>query len=56
MAIAADRALLLGGFEDSSVRLWTLTGRKLKAEDHAVDVSRIHVAGDYVDGQLAEDK
>lgn len=48
--ISADSRMLCGGFEDSSIRLWSLTQESmLQARPTNVDVSSIHLAGDYVE-------
>ncbi|KAG7492964.1 hypothetical protein MATL_G00020810 [Megalops atlanticus] len=53
--ISADSKLLAAGFDNSAVKLWSLRARKLKAEPHHVDVSRIHLACDMLDEE-ADDK
>ncbi|XP_038061204.1 TAF5-like RNA polymerase II p300/CBP-associated factor-associated factor 65 kDa subunit 5L [Patiria miniata] len=53
--VSADRSLLCGGFEDSSIQVWSLNSKKLRAAPHSVDVSRVHVAGDCVEGLMYGD-
>ncbi|XP_061086885.1 TAF5-like RNA polymerase II p300/CBP-associated factor-associated factor 65 kDa subunit 5L isoform X3 [Conger conger] len=47
--ISADSKLLAAGFDNSAVKLWSLRARKLKAEPHCVDISRIRLACDVLD-------
>uniref|UniRef100_A0A3Q3M3Q6 TAF5-like RNA polymerase II, p300/CBP-associated factor (PCAF)-associated factor n=1 Tax=Mastacembelus armatus TaxID=205130 RepID=A0A3Q3M3Q6_9TELE len=42
--VSADSRLLAAGFDSSTVKLWSLRARKLKAKPHQADVSRIHLA------------
>lgn len=50
--ISADSKLLAAGFDNSCVKLWSLRARKLKAERHLVDVSRVHLACDVLDDEV----
>ncbi|XP_078504961.1 TAF5-like RNA polymerase II p300/CBP-associated factor-associated factor 65 kDa subunit 5L [Lissotriton helveticus] len=53
--ISTDNKLLAAGFDNSSVKLWSLRSRKLKSEPHVVDVSHIHLAPDVLDNEGEED-
>ncbi|KPP79049.1 TAF5-like RNA polymerase II p300/CBP-associated factor-associated factor 65 kDa subunit 5L-like, partial [Scleropages formosus] len=53
--ISADSKLLAAGFDNSSVKLWSLRARKLKAEPHTVDVSSIHLACDILDEEADDE-
>ncbi|KAJ8264589.1 hypothetical protein GJAV_G00151040 [Gymnothorax javanicus] len=53
--ISADSKLLAAGFDNSAVKLWSLRARKLKAEPHRVDVSRIHLACDVLDEEADDE-
>eukprot|EP00057_Strongylocentrotus_purpuratus_P029663 XP_011684137.1 PREDICTED: TAF5-like RNA polymerase II p300/CBP-associated factor-associated factor 65 kDa subunit 5L [Strongylocentrotus purpuratus] len=50
-----DSQMLAGGFEDSAVRVWSLTSKKLKTESHDADVSRARLAGDCLHKDVIED-
>uniref|UniRef100_F6S1G9 TATA-box binding protein associated factor 5 like n=1 Tax=Xenopus tropicalis TaxID=8364 RepID=F6S1G9_XENTR len=47
--ISPDSRLLAAGFDSSCVKLWSLKSKKLKAEPHRVDVSRIRLACDVLE-------
>ncbi|KAJ8416063.1 hypothetical protein AAFF_G00380850 [Aldrovandia affinis] len=53
--ISADSKLLAAGFDNSAIKLWSLRARKLKAEPHRVDVSRIHLACDVLDEEADDE-
>ncbi|KAG9330513.1 hypothetical protein AGOR_G00100600 [Albula goreensis] len=53
--ISADSKLLAAGFDSSAVKLWSLRARKLKAEPHRVDVSRIRLACDVLDEEADDE-
>ncbi|KAM8953354.1 TAF5-like RNA polymerase II p300/CBP-associated factor-associated factor 65 kDa subunit 5L isoform 1-T1 [Pelodytes ibericus] len=53
--ISPDSKLLAGGFDNSCVKLWSLRSKKLKAEPHKVDVSRIRLACDILEEENSED-
>ncbi|XP_066467518.1 TAF5-like RNA polymerase II p300/CBP-associated factor-associated factor 65 kDa subunit 5L [Tiliqua scincoides] len=53
--ISPDSKLLAAGFDNSSVKLWSLRSKKLKSEPHLVDVSRICLACDILDEEDEED-
>ncbi|XP_071496090.1 TAF5-like RNA polymerase II p300/CBP-associated factor-associated factor 65 kDa subunit 5L [Diadema antillarum] len=55
VSISDDSQLLAGGFEDSAVRVWSLSPKKLRAQPHEVDVSRVNLAGDCLQDFLTED-
>ncbi|KAK2817503.1 hypothetical protein Q5P01_025694 [Channa striata] len=53
--VSADSRLLAGGFDSSTVKLWSLRARKLKARPHQADVSRIHLACDVLEEDVDEE-
>ncbi|XP_072042704.1 TAF5-like RNA polymerase II p300/CBP-associated factor-associated factor 65 kDa subunit 5L [Amphiura filiformis] len=53
--ISQDSTLLIGGFEDASMKAWSLSPKKLKTARHHVDVSTVHLAGDCFDDIIRED-
>uniref|UniRef100_A0A8C5MQL4 TATA-box binding protein associated factor 5 like n=1 Tax=Leptobrachium leishanense TaxID=445787 RepID=A0A8C5MQL4_9ANUR len=53
--ISPDSKLLACGFDNSCVKLWSLRSKKLKAEQHKVDVSRIRLACDVLEEEVDED-
>lgn len=53
--VSADSRLLAAGFDSSTVKLWSLRARKLKARPHQVDVSRIRLACDVLEEQVDEE-
>lgn len=55
VSFSEDSQLLAGGFEDSAIRCWSLTSKKLKTQPHDVDVSRVHLAGDSLQESMIED-
>nr|XP_054756354.1 TAF5-like RNA polymerase II p300/CBP-associated factor-associated factor 65 kDa subunit 5L [Lytechinus pictus] len=55
VSFSDDSQMLAGGFEDSAVRLWSLTPKKLKTQSHDADVSRIRFAGDSLHSNIIED-
>ncbi|XP_075452987.1 TAF5-like RNA polymerase II p300/CBP-associated factor-associated factor 65 kDa subunit 5L [Ascaphus truei] len=54
--ISPNSKLLAAGFDNSCVKLWSLRSKKLKAEPHRVDVSRIRLACDIVEEDEEEDQ
>ncbi|XP_035659620.1 TAF5-like RNA polymerase II p300/CBP-associated factor-associated factor 65 kDa subunit 5L [Branchiostoma floridae] len=54
-AVSDDSRFVCGGFDDSTVKVWSGLSRKLKAAHHTVDVSRINLAGDVLDDKVRED-
>ncbi|XP_077990384.1 TAF5-like RNA polymerase II p300/CBP-associated factor-associated factor 65 kDa subunit 5L [Glandiceps talaboti] len=56
VSVAKDQKYMCGGFDDSSLKLWSLTPRKLQESPHEVDISRIHCAGDYSQEGYQEEK
>ncbi|KAM9770816.1 LOW QUALITY PROTEIN: TAF5-like RNA polymerase II p300/CBP-associated factor-associated factor 65 kDa subunit 5L [Menidia menidia] len=53
--VSADSRLLAAGFDSSTVKLWSLRARKLKARPHQADVSRIHLACDVLEEEADEE-
>uniref|UniRef100_A0A8C4RRH9 TAF5-like RNA polymerase II, p300/CBP-associated factor (PCAF)-associated factor n=1 Tax=Erpetoichthys calabaricus TaxID=27687 RepID=A0A8C4RRH9_ERPCA len=53
--VSANSKLLAAGFDSSCVKLWSLQARKLKAEPHQVDVSRIHLACDILEDECDDE-
>uniref|UniRef100_A0A3Q4M9V6 TAF5-like RNA polymerase II, p300/CBP-associated factor (PCAF)-associated factor n=1 Tax=Neolamprologus brichardi TaxID=32507 RepID=A0A3Q4M9V6_NEOBR len=53
--VSADSRLLAGGFDTSTVKLWSLRARKLKARPHQADVSHIHLACDVLEEEVDEE-
>ncbi|XP_072239676.1 TAF5-like RNA polymerase II p300/CBP-associated factor-associated factor 65 kDa subunit 5L [Leuresthes tenuis] len=53
--VSADSRLLAAGFDSSTVKLWSLRARKLKATPHQADVSRIHLACDVLEEEADEE-
>lgn len=53
--VSADSRLLAAGFDCSTVKLWSLRARKLKARSHQADVSRVHLACDVLEEELDEE-
>ncbi|KAM9856430.1 TAF5-like RNA polymerase II p300/CBP-associated factor-associated factor 65 kDa subunit 5L isoform 1-T2 [Aulostomus maculatus] len=53
--VSADSRLLAAGFDSSTVKLWSLRARKLKAKPHQADVSRIHLACDVLEEEVDEE-
>ncbi|XP_070534778.1 TAF5-like RNA polymerase II p300/CBP-associated factor-associated factor 65 kDa subunit 5L [Ptychodera flava] len=54
--ISKDQKLLCGGFDNSVLKLWSLTPKKLKSAEHEVEISKIHVAGDFISESYQEDR
>lgn len=50
--ISPDGKLLAAGFDNSCIKLWSLRSKKLKAEPHQVDVSRIRLACDILEEEV----
>ena len=45
MALTKDNGMLCGGFEDSSVRVWSLTPKKLvKQKGKTADISKVNLS------------
>ena len=42
-AVSKDSSLICGGFEDSSIRLWSLTPKKLVRQKNNPDISTIQL-------------
>ncbi|KAM9314933.1 TAF5-like RNA polymerase II p300/CBP-associated factor-associated factor 65 kDa subunit 5L [Pholidichthys leucotaenia] len=53
--VSADSRLLAAGFDTSTVKLWSLRARKLKAKPHQADVSHIHLACDVLEEDVDEE-
>uniref|UniRef100_A0A3P8S4Y5 TAF5-like RNA polymerase II, p300/CBP-associated factor (PCAF)-associated factor n=1 Tax=Amphiprion percula TaxID=161767 RepID=A0A3P8S4Y5_AMPPE len=53
--VSADSRLLAAGFDSSTVKLWSLRARKLKAKPHQADVSHIHLACDVLEEDVDEE-
>ncbi|XP_020495238.1 TAF5-like RNA polymerase II p300/CBP-associated factor-associated factor 65 kDa subunit 5L [Labrus bergylta] len=53
--VSADSRLLSAGFDSSTVKLWSLRARKLKAKPHQADVSLIHLACDVLEEEVDEE-
>ncbi|XP_039660790.1 TAF5-like RNA polymerase II p300/CBP-associated factor-associated factor 65 kDa subunit 5L [Perca fluviatilis] len=53
--VSADSRLLAAGFDSSTVKLWSLRARKLKAKPHRADVSLIHLACDVLEEEADEE-
>ncbi|XP_068178741.1 TAF5-like RNA polymerase II p300/CBP-associated factor-associated factor 65 kDa subunit 5L [Antennarius striatus] len=53
--VSADSRLLAAGFDSSTVKLWSLRARKLKAKAHQADVSFIHLACDVLEEEEGEE-
>lgn len=51
--VSADSRLLAAGFDSSTVKLWSLRARKLKAKPHQADVSLIHLACDVLEEEVS---
>ncbi|XP_015359798.1 TAF5-like RNA polymerase II p300/CBP-associated factor-associated factor 65 kDa subunit 5L isoform X3 [Marmota marmota marmota] len=47
--VSPDSRLLAAGFDNSCIKLWSLRSKKLKAEPHQVDTSRIRLACDTLE-------
>ncbi|XP_074649283.1 TAF5-like RNA polymerase II p300/CBP-associated factor-associated factor 65 kDa subunit 5L [Tubulanus polymorphus] len=47
--VSNDRRYLCGGFEDSNIRLWSLTPDLLTVDNAEIDVSKIHLSEDFVE-------
>lgn len=50
--VSADSRLLAAGFDSSTVKLWSLRARKLKAKAHRSDVSHVHLACDVLEEEV----
>ncbi|XP_061881991.1 TAF5-like RNA polymerase II p300/CBP-associated factor-associated factor 65 kDa subunit 5L [Entelurus aequoreus] len=53
--VSADSRLLAAGFDNSTVKLWSLRARKLKARPHVTDVSRVRLACDVLEEEADEE-
>ncbi|KAM5144848.1 TAF5-like RNA polymerase II p300/CBP-associated factor-associated factor 65 kDa subunit 5L isoform 1-T1 [Callospermophilus lateralis] len=53
--VSPDSRLLAAGFDNSCIKLWSLRSKKLKAEPHQVDTSRIRLACDTLEEEDTED-
>ncbi|XP_049426977.1 TAF5-like RNA polymerase II p300/CBP-associated factor-associated factor 65 kDa subunit 5L [Epinephelus fuscoguttatus] len=53
--VSADSRLLAAGFDSSTVKLWSLRARKLKAKPHQADVSLIRLACDVLEEEVDEE-
>lgn len=54
--VSADSRLLAAGFDSSTVKLWSLRARKLKARPHQADVSRVRLACDVLEEDVSWSK
>lgn len=52
--VSADSRLLAAGFDSSTVKLWSLRARKLKAKPHRADVSLVHLACDVLEEEVSQ--
>ncbi|XP_040132988.1 TAF5-like RNA polymerase II p300/CBP-associated factor-associated factor 65 kDa subunit 5L isoform X4 [Ictidomys tridecemlineatus] len=52
--VSPDSRLLAAGFDNSCIKLWSLRSKKLKAEPHQVDTSRIRLACDTLEEESPE--
>ena len=50
--VSPDSKLLAAGFDNSCIKLWSLRSKKLKSEPHHVNVSRIHLACDFLEEEV----
>ncbi|XP_076307398.1 TAF5-like RNA polymerase II p300/CBP-associated factor-associated factor 65 kDa subunit 5L [Tachypleus tridentatus] len=48
VSLSQDTTLLAGGFENSSIRLWSLTPKALESVKTDVDVSKVHLGYDIL--------
>ncbi|XP_075059553.1 TAF5-like RNA polymerase II p300/CBP-associated factor-associated factor 65 kDa subunit 5L isoform X2 [Mixophyes fleayi] len=53
--VSPNSKLLAAGFDNSSVKLWSLSSKKLKTEPHSVNVSRIRLACDVLQEEEEEE-
>uniref|UniRef100_A0A8C5NAE6 TFIID subunit TAF5 NTD2 domain-containing protein n=1 Tax=Gouania willdenowi TaxID=441366 RepID=A0A8C5NAE6_GOUWI len=53
--VSADSRLLAAGFDSSTIKLWSLRARKLKARPHQADVSHIRLACDVLEEEEDEE-
>lgn len=51
--VSSDSRLLAAGFDSSTVKLWSLRARKLKARPHQADVSLIRLACDVLEEEVS---
>ncbi|XP_071997220.1 TAF5-like RNA polymerase II p300/CBP-associated factor-associated factor 65 kDa subunit 5L isoform X2 [Engystomops pustulosus] len=54
--MSPNRKLLVAGFDNSSIKLWSLRTKKLKTEPNRVDVSRIRLASDIIEEDELDDQ
>ncbi|XP_044146029.1 TAF5-like RNA polymerase II p300/CBP-associated factor-associated factor 65 kDa subunit 5L isoform X2 [Bufo gargarizans] len=54
--ISPNGKLLVAGFDNSSIKLWSLRTKKLRAETNRVDVSRIQLASDILEEDEMDDQ
>lgn len=54
--ISSNGKLLVAGFDNSSIKLWSLRTKKLKTEPNRVDVSRIRLASDVLEEDELDDQ
>ncbi|XP_064652586.1 TAF5-like RNA polymerase II p300/CBP-associated factor-associated factor 65 kDa subunit 5L isoform X2 [Lineus longissimus] len=47
--ISPDKKVLCGGFEESCIKLWSLTPQLFSSRATMVDVAQIHLSGDYLE-------
>ena len=47
--LSQDQKLLSAGFEDSSLRIWSLTPKTIYSENAEVNVARINLSGDLIE-------
>lgn len=50
--VSPDSRLLAAGLDNSAIKLWSLRSKKLKAEPHQVDTSRIRLACDTLEEEV----
>ncbi|XP_063098832.1 TAF5-like RNA polymerase II p300/CBP-associated factor-associated factor 65 kDa subunit 5L [Cavia porcellus] len=53
--VARNDKLLAAGFDNSSIKLWSLCSVKLKSEPHIADVSQVHLACDLLEQEEVEE-
>lgn len=51
--VSPDSRLLAAGFDNSTVKLWSLRARKLKAGPHKADVAKIRLACDVLEEEVS---
>lgn len=52
--LSPRKELLVGGYEDSSLRMWSTGEEKLRVRRKAVDVSKVFLSGDCITPDVEE--